>query len=202
MAHGYMREYDEDYGRREDRDSNERGEDRNREWRGQDRDWRERDRDRDRGLMFRDEANRDWRRDTGWEDNGDWPQRSSRFARYGGELERERGRDRDQERRGYSSNPDDHYRSWRERQIAALDRDYADYCREREERFHSDFDAWRLQRHGNPEPLRTGMTQTGLSADPSGELELKTEAEGPLQKRSDPMATATLGNVSSKEGQG
>ena len=42
-----------------------------------------------------------------------------------------------------------------------------DYCREREQQFHSDFDQWRRQKYGNPQPLRTGMTQTGMSHDPS-----------------------------------
>ena len=50
-------------------------------------------------------------------------------------------------RRGnFSSHQDDHYRSWRDRQMEALDRDYEDYCREREQQFHSDFDNWRSNR--------------------------------------------------------
>ena len=75
--------------------------------------------------------------------------------------------------------------------MSELDRDYQDYCREREQQFHSDFDSWRRQRHGNPQPLRTGMTQTGLSHDPSGELQLETEATPPVEPN--PMADATLG---------
>ena len=34
-------------------------------------------------------------------------------------------------RRSFSSNPDDHYLSWRDKQIQALDREYEDYCRDR-----------------------------------------------------------------------
>jgi hypothetical protein len=41
---------------------------------------------------------------------------------------------------------DDHYRSWRERQIVEMDRDYEDYCRESRQSFHSDFDSWRKNR--------------------------------------------------------
>ena len=119
-----------------------------------------------------------------------------------------RGRDRDGDRgfmfgdrpeggRGYSSHPDDHYRSWRDRHMEALDRDYQEYCREREQQFHQDFDSWRSQRHGNPQPLRTGMTQTGLSHDPSGELELSGDSAVDQQGTTDPMGAATLGTNSS-----
>src|SRR5579884_1577047 len=196
MAHGYLREYDEGWGG-DDRDRDDRRERSDRDWRDRserddrrerDRPWsdrdrnfmfdrdldddRYRDRDEDRGFLSRvgDEAGswfredeREGGRDRGaWENNRDWPQRD-RGSSYG----RERG--------GFSANPDDHYRSWRDRQMQSLDRDYADYCREREQQFHRDFDQWRSQRHGNPGPLRTGMTQTGLSADPTGMTQAAAE---------------------------
>ena len=41
---------------------------------------------------------------------------------------------------------DSNYRAWRRRQIEALDRDYHDYRRENEDRFHHDFGSWRSQR--------------------------------------------------------
>lgn len=46
----------------------------------------------------------------------------------------------------FGSTPDDHYRSWRDRQMAQLDDDYRDYCKTREQQFHSDFDTWRSSR--------------------------------------------------------
>ena len=98
-----------------------------------------------------------------------------------------------------SSGQDDHYLSWRERQMAALDRDYEDYCREREQQFHQDFDAWRNQRHSNPQPLQAGMTQPGMSKDPEGTLELTNEqGQGQGQDQPDPMADATLGTSSGR----
>ena len=100
-------------------------------------------------------------------------------------------------RRSFSAHPDDHYRSWRERHMSELDRDYEDYCREREQAFHQDFDTWRNQRHANYQPLRTGMTQSGMSHDPSGELQLTTETE--VQDGADPISEATLGTNSSRE---
>ncbi len=132
--HGYLREYDEDWRRDQDRE----------------RSWREsepRDRDRDRRFMFGD--------------------------------------------RGSSS--DQYYLSWREKQMQELDRDYAEYRREREQQFQQDFDAWRRQRHENVPPLQTGMTQTGLSSDPSGELQLTEDEAIEPARGPDPTATATLG---------
>ena len=169
MAHGYL---DDGYGMHGDVGS-DRDDDREQRWRDQDHrehgwgdrdDWR--DRDHGRGMMFGD-------RDRGREQ-----------GRFGGSADYGEGR------RGYSANPDDHYRSWRDRHMSELDRDYADYCREREQRFHSDFDSWRQQRHASYQPLRTGMTNSGLSHDPSGEVQQATEGTPP---ESDAMSAATLG---------
>jgi hypothetical protein len=41
---------------------------------------------------------------------------------------------------------DDNYRGWRNRQIADLDRDYDEYRRESQQRFHNEFGAWRTER--------------------------------------------------------
>ena len=112
----------------------------------------------------------------------------------------DRGRaDWERSPRGFRSHQDDHYLSWRDKQMDALDRDYADYCREREQQFHRDFDTWRTQRGNNPGPLRTGMTQTGQSHDPSGTLELTNEAMDNAEPRTDPLDAATLG-TNSREG--
>lgn len=217
MAHGYLREYDEDPRSSDDRD---RGDWRDRDDRGwssrergrgfmfdDDRD-RSRDRDEDRGFFSR---KGDERGDSGrgaWENNRDWPQRERSSSGYGGFQGDYRRSDRQQGglggsndwregRQSFSSHPDDHYRSWRDKQMHSLDRDYADYCREREQQFHRDFDTWRSRRHGNHQPLRTGMTQTGLSKDPSGELQLTTENQSPSEPQQDPMTAATLGTTSS-----
>jgi hypothetical protein len=91
--------------------------------------------------------------------------------------------------------PDAHYRSWRDKQMRAMDRDYEEYRREREQEFHADFEAWRQQRHANPQPLQTGMTQSGLS-DTTGTLELTSPAAVETPTGPDPTATATLGTTS------
>jgi hypothetical protein len=168
MAHGYLEDgYGIDGGMGPDRDD-----DRDRRWR---------DRDHDRGMMF-ERRDPDWSDDNRWNDRG-WRREQGGFG------------DHSEGRRSFSANPDDHYRSWRDRHMSELDRDYADYCREREQQFHSDFDAWRQQRHASYQPLRTGMTNSGLSHDPSGQVELTDEANL-NESGADPLAAATLGTNS------
>jgi hypothetical protein len=188
MAHGYL---GDGYGihgdEGEGREERERGS-HDREWRSRDEDWR--DRGRDRGMMFGE-------RERGWPDHEREPRGGyGRDQGFGSGDEYSRGRS------SFSSHPDDHYRSWRDRHMSDLDRDYADYCREREQAFHQDFDAWRTQRHASYQPLRTGMTQSGLSHDPSGQVQEATEGMADVSA-SDPMADATLGtNDESSSGRG
>jgi len=209
MAHGYLRDYDEGWTTNDSRRNHERGDDRDRRSHDQ-RDRHDRNfmfDNRDRGAnrsadQFRDE-DRQWR--------GSHQDRwSSRDWRGSGEDEWRAGQehsaftsgsDWNRAPRNFSSRQDDHYRSWRDKQMQALDRDYADYCREREEQFHRDFDSWRSQRGGNnPGPLRTGMTGTGQSLDPTGTLELTNEATDNEEPVPDPTDAATLGTNSSDRG--
>jgi hypothetical protein len=190
MAHGYLGDgygiHGEGDERRDDREHGwrEHGS-RDREWRGGNEDWRDRDR------MFGG-------RESGWSGDDRWSDRGSRGG-YG----REQGSFDASSRtgRGVSAHPDDHYRSWRERHMSELDRDYEDYCREREQAFHQDFDAWRQQRSANYQPLRTGMTQSGISHDPSGQVQAATEGSADTGG-SDPVAAATLGTNSETSGTG
>lgn len=212
MAHGYLRDYDEGW----DRQANRSGEDRHsrpdsdgRSDRNRDFMFGGRDRHRGGGYFGRDddearqrfgEDDRQWRGTHGnrwsssdWQRSGEDEWRRGRSAFTSSEPERSRS--------NFSSRQDDHYRSWRDKQMEALDRDYADYCREREQQFHQHFDSWRSQRRGNnPGPLRTGMAQTGQSHDPSGTLELTNEATENAEPKADPMDAATLGTNSSSGG--
>lgn len=61
---------------------------------------------------------------------------------------------------------DDHYRSWRDRQMEELDRDYQDYCREREQEFGSAFESWRTRRRS--EQHGASGTQEQRSSDNLG----------------------------------
>ena len=67
-----------------------------------------------------------------------WP-RDRGSERFGGD-------DAWRSRRAQSAQWDDNYLRWREQQIAQLDRDYAEYCRERQHRFDDDFGRWRDSR--------------------------------------------------------
>ena len=213
--HGYLREYDEGFERGDDRDR-WRDDDRERGWRGGDRDFMFRGRDRsdmdrgddDRGFFdrTRDEA-RSWFRDDDREARGSQRGREHGYGAFEGEFSRSgreqagfggRG-DRERSPRNFSSHPDDHYRSWRDKQMEALDRDYADYCREREQQFHSDFDTWRSQRsRSNQQPLRTGMTQSAAEV-----MDLTDEAsQGQPTQTTTPMGAATLGTNSDESTSG
>ena len=107
--------------------------------------------------------------------------RSDRYRGQTGGWNRDRERDRDQESFGYGSSmggtlggfgnqtsfgssQDDHYRSWRDRQMSELDRDYDDYCREREQQFHSDFDSWRSSRSSRSPSATTNAAGSDLGA--------------------------------------
>ena len=120
--HGYL---GDDYGSEYDPDYDDDREDRRS--RSQDRGhWQSDDRER-RDFMFDDRSG---------SDAGEWfgGRSTTRDDRWQGDRSRA------------SSHPDDHYRSWRDKQMRALDRDYEDYCREREQQFHQDFDSWRQSR--------------------------------------------------------
>lgn len=95
---------------------------------------------------------------------------------FGGERYRpsyQGGDDGDERPTGYRSNQatgreqsgtshfDENYRRWRDRQIAELDREYEDYCRERQQRFESDFDGWRRSRPASGTSQGSAAGQNG-----------------------------------------
>lgn len=180
-----------------------------------DRDRQRSDRDEDHGFFDRmgDRA-RSWFRDDDRQYRGthdeNW-NRGDRSRDYGrgqgfGGSEGDYGRtgqqgsfggrgDRERSPRNFSSRQDDHYLSWRDRQLDALDRDYADYCREREQQFHSDFDTWRRGRQ------QSGGTdrQASSEASQAGELELTQERALAGQGNTpSPVGEATLGTNNSE----
>jgi len=121
-----------------------------RSWFRDDEDEGSRDRGQSRGRRFERSGSDagEWfggRSSSAWEGNRDWPQRNRGSGGFGGGRLQGSFREREGQRQ-FSSHPDDHYRSWRDKQMQALDRDYEDYCREREQQFHQDFDTWRSNR--------------------------------------------------------
>jgi hypothetical protein len=172
--HGYLREYDEEV----------RGENR-------ERDLSDEERERRNRFMFGGEAGYEERFGPEHGYGGFQGDYSGGFGQggFGGQGDYARGRT------SFTSHPDEHYRSWRDKQVRAMDRDYDEYRREREQEFHRDFEAWREQRHANPQPLQTAMTQSGPS-DPTGTLKLTSPAPIETPEGPDPTATATLGTTS------
>jgi hypothetical protein len=166
--HGYLREYDEGW---------DRGDDRNRE-----RSERERNDHRGRGFMFGGDDQFDRMGDRARE----------RFGDDDRQWRRTHQDDWDRSPRSFRSHQDDHYRSWRDRQMASLDRDYEDYCREREQQFHADFDSWRRNRG-----QRQQQQQQGGTSDEILELTESPDRTG-FQNTPLPVADATLGTNNSE----
>lgn len=66
-----------------------------------------------------------------------------------------------------TSHFDENYRRWRDQQIARLDQEYEDYCRERQHRFESDFNTWRQTRQsqGSEGPSGSFHGESGRAGD-------------------------------------
>jgi hypothetical protein len=194
--HGYLHDsYDrDDFGRGDDHREEERSwrgrdHDEQSRWRGPDSDWNQRDRDRSSmfgGWQDHDRQSGGRNRESGrgffertkdeaseWfggepRGRGQWEDRSRQSGDWArGRAENSAFTSPGQSGQRYSAHPDDHYRSWRDKQMQALDRDYQDYCREREQQFHSDFDTWRQNRQGEQQ----GQTQAGSPSNESLELD-------------------------------
>jgi hypothetical protein len=68
-----------------------------------------------------------------------------------------------------SRHEDPHYRSWRDRHLSELDRDYDDYRREHQSKFESDFGSWRerrQQKRGLLAMIREHMEVVGNDDEP------------------------------------
>lgn len=227
---GEWRGGDRDRERDRDRDR-----DRQSEWRGQRSSWTDRDRDQDRGFMFDRNQSSDWQqrdRNRNWDrdqsrgqEHGrhggqgffsrtadearDWFRDDEHDYRPGGQSagqNRQWGHQPTGQDRFAGSSQDDHYRSWRQQQMDALDRDYQDYCRERQQQFHQDFSSWR----SNRQPTGGSQQQQQQSGQQSPELELtaqhemdgtagmNTDPRNAPQSTIDPDSAATLGTNNSE----
>ena len=118
---------------------NDRSDNRRRRWEGYDRDSYS---DQDRGFFDRagDEV-RSWFGDEEAERRRREDERNDRYSQRGYESQ-------GSSYGGYRSRHehDPHYRSWRDRHLSDIDRDYEDYRREHQARFESDFGSWRERR--------------------------------------------------------
>ena len=58
---------------------------------------------------------------------------------------------------------DDHYKSWRDKQIEQHDREYEEYRQHKQAKFHSEFEQWRQSRQGQSSG-QSGQSSTGTAA--------------------------------------
>lgn len=75
---------------------------------------------------------------------------------------------------GSSRDNDRHYQAWRQRQMDELDRDYDHYCRERQNRFESDFGSWResrMQKRQHLGSIREHMDVVGSDGETVGKVD-------------------------------
>ena len=110
------------------------------------------DRNRDRDRDYRPMAGDYGRSDSQW---GRDDYRNTSYAGSGRENDR-------------------HYNSWRQRQLDDLDRDYDQYCREKQDRFESDFGGWRQNRLGKRQQLsgiREHMDVVGSDGESVGKVD-------------------------------
>lgn len=110
------------------------------------------DRDRNRDRNYRPMAGDYGRSDTQW---GRDDYRNTSYA----------GSGRDSDR---------HYSAWRQRQMDHLDRDYDNYCREKQDRFENDFGSWRQNRMSKRQQLgqvREHMDVVGSDGEDVGKVD-------------------------------
>ena len=107
-----------------------------------------------------------------------------------------------------SREDDPHYRSWRDRHISELDRDYDDYRRENQSRFENDFTSWRDRRQtkrGLLGQIREHMEVVGSDDEHVGTVD-KIAGDRVILTKSDPESggahhSLSCSNVERVEGE-
>lgn len=105
---------------------------------------------------------------------------------YGGSARRYARARRAQQSGGH----DPHYSEWRSRQMEQLDRDYEEYCREKQARFEQEFGSWRERRGRQRQAVgqvREHMEVVGSDGSHVGTVDC-TRGEQIILTRSDPAA--------------
>lgn len=148
-----------------------------------------------------------YRRNGGWEGSGHGarPVFNRDSLSPGGESfsgdTQEFGRGRFDRGGNLGSRWDDNYLRWRALQIEQFDREYDDYCRERQNTFEQEFDSWRTSRltrggaAGNPAGM-AGMGQVDVTAA-SGDAGAATRSLGTESA----VASSELGGTASGTGE-
>ena len=95
----------------------------------------------------------------------------------------------------------DHYLRWRERQIAELDRDYEEYCRDRQQQFHSDFGSWRQSRQSQSGAGTSASTGSSGDFGPASGDDAAS-GSGAMLGGSDDTGSGTAGQNETESGGG
>ncbi|HZG45039.1 MAG TPA: SWFGD domain-containing protein [Allosphingosinicella sp.] len=74
---------------------------------------------------------------------------------------------------GGASHHDENYRRWRDQQISALDRDYEEYCRQRQQQFEQDFSTFRQSRQAG---ITSGGPTMSHGGAPRGSTEIASSS--------------------------
>ena len=196
---------DDDRGRGSGRWSGYRGEDRGpRSGGDEDRGFFERAGDEVRSWFGDEEAERRREMDTGrdegprrdWDRSSGFPGNRAQYGGYGGGFGGGSRQHSGFGGGGGRSHWDDNYRRWRDRQIAELDRDYEEYCRDRQQRFDQDFTGWRSSRGESD----GGATTRSLGSEGAGATTSGGTAAS--AKRSSTGSTGADGEAKQTEGAG
>jgi hypothetical protein len=143
---------------------------------------REQNRYRERGPDYRPMADDYGRSDSEWSRD---PYRSTSRAGTSDWSDRSR-------------HEDPHYRSWRDRQLSDLDRDYDDYRRERQSQFENDFGSWRerrQQKRGLLNQIRDHMDVVGSDDEHVGTVD-KVAGDRIILTKSDPESGGAHHSIS------
>jgi hypothetical protein len=100
-----------------------------------------------------------------------------------------------------SRHEDPHYRSWRDRHMSELDRDYDDYRREHQSKFESDFGGWRerrQQKRGMLGSIREHMEVVGNDDQHVGTVD-KVAGDRIILTKSDPDSGGVHHSLSCSE---
>ena len=103
---------------------------------------------------------------------------------------------------GGRSQWDDNYRRWRDQQIRQLDREYDEFCRERQQQFEQDFDSWRTSRLTEGGPSGGEAAPTGGTASFTGRGATGQAGAGPAIGSSAGAASEAAGKVGAGESEG
>jgi len=148
---------------------------------------------RDNRDDYRGREPRDYR----YQERGFFDRAGDEVRSWFGDEDAERRREMDQrydarysgrEFGGYRSDND--YHNWRAGQISALDRDYDEYRRENQQKFHNEFGSWRTERQGQRSSLdrvTEHMDVIGSDGEHIGTVD-KVRGDRILLTKSDPDA--------------